>query len=181
MKGLIEFQSIMARLYVDQAYRDHFFDKQEAVSDGFELIYQQNLKGLKKSQVEIFAKSLILKRFGIVMGMLPLIEKYYLEKGREFFMRYALCKPLQLSSGKYNNDRNGFIAFLKKEAKGDLAVLAGLYSDDINMSNAFCFICKKQNYQLDRFWDVVTDSPQEAKAWVVHIKLQGKILLSIKC
>lgn len=180
MKGLSEFQSLLSGLYVRKDDRDYFFEHKERISQEFKPVYQRNLIGLQKNQVEIFANSLILKRFGIVMSMLPLMEKHFLDKVKSLFFSYSLNKPLQQSSGKYTADRDAFIAFLRKKATGDLAVLADLYHDELKMDKPSCVLFKKQVYQLDRFWDIITEKPQRAVRRIIYFKIKGRVVLNIK-
>ena len=64
--GLLDVQSVLARLYTDSAFREGFFHDPFAAGTGLTEAEQRLLAALDRQQVERFARSLKQKRLGLV-------------------------------------------------------------------------------------------------------------------
>lgn len=88
--SLAEFQSCLARIYVDETYRKHFFFDPGDSFKGYDLskTEMEVLKGLDKAKVDYFAVTLINKRRSTLKRAYPLLFSLKSEDIERYYVRY---------------------------------------------------------------------------------------------
>jgi hypothetical protein len=94
--ALLELQGVLARLYVDGAFRAAFFARPAAapLPAGLTAADRRLLAGLDRSQVERFARSLRAKRSDRIRRLLPAVGRLLGDRFPALFADYAAANPV---------------------------------------------------------------------------------------
>jgi hypothetical protein len=113
--GLLDVQSVLARLYTDSAFRTAFFDDPSAARTGLTGDEQSLLAGIDRQQVERFARSLKQKRLGPVRELLPATATLLSDSFAGYFFDYCDRQP---SAREKSDEATAFMDYLLSALPG---------------------------------------------------------------
>jgi hypothetical protein len=116
--GLAEIQAALARLYVDRALRQQFFERPDEIGAAFGLRRDEaeSLARTPRAQVERYAASLLRKRRAQVRRLIPLAARAIGDTAFErLFESYAVQAPPRGSKADLA-DGAGFLAAIQSRA-----------------------------------------------------------------
>ena len=177
------FQQLLARLYTEVDFRDSFFKNRKTYSKDFSEHYKANLNELKQDQVVHFAAGLVLKREEIVRSMLPELFMRYEKDLVSVFREYAPKHPLKTGAGKHIEDRDLFLKVIvsSPELPMEIITLSKMYQQENRMRDGTSSLIINYNqYDLNSFWDIGTNSPQKLSHWRIYFKLFDKVIVDKK-